>query len=155
MPAGRKRVALCALAAAAFLAVGPGDLLSAHTCPHHDEPPVGHGAAGLPSSAVKNAGHQGHEDHHGQGDHASPTDSPWTGAPGGDRAADPHGHDDGLCTCPGDCQISGAAPSVAVVGIDRDAPTLRLPRLRASSGAPALAPLPYRLPWANAPPRST
>jgi hypothetical protein len=114
------------LVAGVFLSTVGGDTLGTHDCPHHDG--LARHAAATPPVDMAGA-HGGHADRDSSGSH------------------------DGPCTCVGQCNVAGG---LAVIGIR----TAQLPRVatltnavrRAPAAAPAKAPTPYLIPFANAPP---
>jgi len=126
------RPLIAVLAALSFLGGAALEPYGLHGCDHHAD---GHGAS------------------HGAGqmeEMGSSSAAPEAHAPESSESED-HG---GPCTCVGECGVSGSA-TVPV------APTTMVAKVQAritdrsaldNETDPALAPLPYRLPWSNAPP---
>lgn len=147
-----------------FLALSFGGMGHGRACPHHaTQGPAGAFAlAGGGSDAGHGSGHggastRGHGSTHGQSgqpEDASEHDhSARTGAlHHADASDDAPGHEP--CDCVGNCSVTpvphGSAPRYAMA----DGPTSREASRPAENALVLRAPLPYRLPWANAPPVS-
>jgi hypothetical protein len=111
------------LVAGVFPSTVAGDALGSHDCPHHD------GLARHGEPAADFPAHDGH----------------------GDTGSD-ESHDDGPCSCVGECNIT---PGLAVVGVSSSRPNAATAIgtiIGPAAPPPARGPTPYLIPFANAPP---
>lgn len=136
-----RRAAAVSLVALFPLAAG-GELLPGHLCPHHDAAFVGGGhatgeAAHGPGSGTPMPVHAR------PGDAAGPTGGPDPGSP--DEPTHP-------CTCIGSCHAGGAVALLAEGPVLHATSSTRPVVAPRTSADPVLAPVPYLLPYANAPP---
>ena len=129
---------LAGILAGAFLFVSWVDASGLHLCPHHDRLP-----ASL-SDAEHGAYYQGAsaDDHADEGVHTEPPPTEGHGS-----------HDEGPCTCLGDCQSTSHDVQVAASGVDPAVPVPDVIHASAVQFESADYASPqYRLPFANGPP---
>ncbi len=155
----RKTRSIAVLLAGAFALGSAGSAIAERACPHHAER---HGAVagaaagdadradGLPPG--NDALHEGHDPLHGSpGSDGAAPGAYGAEDPGPHAPASGH-HESGDCSCLGPCQGAAAPLPSATAAPDRT-PEGTLRRVAAAPvDEVGLAPTPYLLPFANAPP---